>query len=210
MEFVRELASWVVAWASTPYGPIALAVLAFAEASFFPIPPDTLLIPLALARPAFAFGLAALCTLGSVGGGLFGYALGYYGGRPLALRLFGEEKVDFAQRLYQRYDVWAIFVAAFTPIPYKVFTVAAGMCVINTRRFLVASLVGRGARFFLVAGAIYLFGETVQGFIENYFELAVTVFTVLLIGGFALLSAASRRLRRQIGEAGGDEARFGS
>ncbi len=119
------------------------------------------------------------------------------GGRPIALKLFGEEKIMLVQRLYQRYDVWAILIAAFTPIPYKVFTVSAGVFELNFGRFVLASAIGRGARFFLVGGLIFAFGETIQYYISQYFELAVTLFAVLFVGGFVLINATARVLRRR-------------
>ncbi len=197
MEIVKQLVEWVVAWANSPYGPAALFVIAFAESSFFPVPPDTLLIPLGIANPSLALLFALVCTVGSVIGGMFGYWIGIKGGRPVALKLFGEDKVMFVQLMYQRYDVWAIFIAAFTPIPYKVFTIAAGVFVLDFKRFVLASIVGRGARFFLVGGAIFLFGDTIQYLIANYFEVAVSAFTLLLIGGFLVLNYVARRFAQK-------------
>ena len=186
-----------MAWAESPYGPAALFAIAFAESSFFPVPPDVLLIPLSIANPSAALVFALVCTLGSVLGGILGHQVGMRGGRPIALKLFGEEKIMLVQRLYQRYDVWAILIAAFTPIPYKVFTVSAGVFELNFGRFVLASAIGRGARFFLVGGLIFAFGETIQHYISQYFELAVTLFAVLFVGGFILINAAARVIRRR-------------
>ena len=174
----------MLAWANSPNAPIALAVLAFAESSFFPIPPDTLLVTLGLLQPETVLGLALLVTLASVCGGGVGYGIGRFGGRPVLLKLFDEQHILLVQALYQRYDVWAIFIAAFTPIPYKVFTISAGVFQLNVQRFMLASLIGRGGRFLLVGGAIALFGEQVQYFLTNYFELTIVAFTLLLIAGF--------------------------
>lgn len=192
MEWLRELTAWVLAWAYTPYSTVALAVLAFAESSFFPIPPDTLLIALGLMRPQTALVLALVTTIGSVAGGVFGYALGRYGGRPLLLRLFGEEKVAGVQALYRKYDVWAVFFAAFTPIPYKVFTVSAGVFALDFKRFIIASILGRAGRFFLVGAALALFGDQVQYYLTNYFELAVTALALLALAGFVALRFVGR------------------
>ena len=192
MNHLRELAAWVIAWAESPYGPLALGILSFAESSIFPIPPDTLLIALGLAAPQFALGLALVATIGSVLGGIAGYAIGKHGGRPVLLRLFGEKKVTTVQALYHRYDVWAVFLAAFTPIPFKVFTIGAGVFHLDLKRFIIASVLGRGARFFLVGGALALFGAEVQYFLTHYLELAVIALSVLLIGGFVALRFAGR------------------
>lgn len=198
MGLLRDLAQWVLAWAQSPWSDVALAVIAFAESSFFPIPPDTLLIPLALARREHAFWLAALCTAASVLGGLFGYLIGRIGGRPIALRLFGHGRVAVAEALYKRYDTWAVFIAGLTPIPYKVFTVAAGVCVLDVPRFVVASILGRGARFFLVAGVIFVFGEPIRDLLDQYLELAAAALGVLLVAGFAVLHLLQRRHRRSV------------
>lgn len=193
MGLLRDLVQWVLAWAQSPWSDIALGVLAFVESSFFPVPPDTLLIPLAIARPEHAFWLAAICTAGSTLGGLAGYGIGRAGGRPIALRLFGAGRVAVAEALYRRYDTWAVFIAAFTPIPYKVFTIAAGVCRLDLPRFALASIVGRGTRFFLVAGVIYLFGAPIRDFLEHYFELAAAILGILVVAGFAVLHLIQRR-----------------
>jgi membrane protein YqaA with SNARE-associated domain len=195
MGMVRDLVQWVLAWAQTPWSDAALAALAFAESSFFPVPPDTLLITLALARPEHAFWLAGLCTVASVLGGLFGYLIGRVGGRPLALRLFGQQRVAAAEALYKRYDTWAVFLAGFTPIPYKVFTIAAGVCALDVPRFTLASLLGRGARFFLVAAVIFVFGEPIRHLLERYLELAAAVLGLLIVAGFGALHLIQKRHR---------------
>lgn len=201
MGVLRDLVAWVVAWAQSPWSDMALAVLAFVESSVFPVPPDTLLIPLALARPEHAFWLAALCTAASVVGGLFGYLIGRVGGRPIALRLFGPARVGAAEELYRRYDTWAVFIAAFTPIPYKVFTIAAGVCRLDLGRFTLASVVGRGGRFFLVAGVIFMFGEPIRAFLDSYLELAAALLGALLVGGFVVLHVIQRRHHPRHGSA---------
>lgn len=195
MSLLRDVVHWVLAWAQTPWSDLALVVLAFAESSFFPVPPDTLLITLALARPEHAFWLAALCTVASVAGGLFGYLIGKVGGRPVALRLFGPTRVAMAEALYKRYDTWAVFIAGFTPIPYKVFTIAAGVCTLDVRRFALASLLGRGGRFFLVAAVIFVFGEAIRDLLEQYLELAAAVLGTLIVAGFTALHLLQRRHR---------------
>lgn len=193
MKWVRSLYDWVLSWAETPYGAVALFLLAMAEASFFPIPPDVLLLPLCVGKRASALRFAAICTAGSVIGGAIGYAIGW-GAWGAVDQLFysyvpgfSEDKFTMVGGLYDQYNFWIVFVAAFTPIPYKVITIAAGVFQISFPMFMVASLVGRGARFFLVAGMLYFFGEPIRGFIDRWFNLLVVAFTILLIGGFALL-----------------------
>lgn len=193
LEFINELINWVMAWAYTPYGAVALGVIAFAESSFFPIPPDVLLIALSLINPEKAFFYAGICSVGSVFGGLFGYGLGKWGGRPLVERMVSQEKIRFVQSYYHKYDVWAVAVAGFTPIPYKVFTVTAGVFLLDVKRFALASLIGRAGRFFTVATLLYFFGEPITGFIQKYFNILSVVFVVLLLGGFYLVHHCSRK-----------------
>lgn len=192
---IHDMVQWVIAWAHTPYGPMALALLAFAESSFFPIPPDVLLIALCLLDPSDSFYYAAVCTAASVAGGAFGYGLGRYGGRPLLRRFVSEEKITAVERYYQRYDVWAVGIAGFTPIPYKVFTISAGTFLLNFKRFLAASAAGRGGRFFMVGTLFYFFGEPIGGFIQRYLNLLSVAFVVLLAGGFLLVHQWGRRRR---------------
>lgn len=188
---IRRIYEWVLGWADTPYGVPALFVLAFVESSFFPIPPDVLLIALALAAPSRAFRFAAWCTLGSVLGGLFGYFIGYALWSTfepyLIPHVFSGEKFAMVTTKYNEYGELAVFIAAFTPIPYKVFTVAAGVAKLNLLGFMGASVVGRGARFFLVALVIRLAGPTAKQLIDRYFNLLTVAGTLLLIGGFLLL-----------------------
>jgi len=190
---LHDLVNWVVAWAHTPYASAALAVVAFAESSFFPIPPDVLLISLCLIDPGHSFAYAALCTGSSVLGGMFGYGIGRYGGRPILERFMSASKIQAVERYYQRYDVWAVGIAGFTPIPYKVFTVSAGTFLLDFKRFTLASLVGRGGRFFLVAALFYFFGEPIGEFVKESLNWLSVVFAVLLVGGFALIHYGSKR-----------------
>lgn len=188
---LRRLYDWVLHWAETPYGVPAMVTLAFVESSFFPIPPDVLLLALSLAIPARAFRYALWCTLGSVAGGIFGYYIGFglwQFMEPLILdRVFSTEVFNTVTAKYREHGVMAVFVAAFTPIPYKVFTIAAGVAALNLPLFIVASFVGRGGRFFLVALVIRIFGDKAKQFIDKYFNLITVAATLLLIGGFALI-----------------------
>jgi membrane protein YqaA with SNARE-associated domain len=191
----RHLYDWVLHWAETPYGAPALFLLAFAESSFFPIPPDVLLIALVLGARRRWFRLALICSLGSVFGGVAGYAIGYglmeSVGRRIIDFYHAQEHWDKVTELYTAYDVWVVFVAAFTPIPYKVFTIASGAFDMNLPAFCVVSAVGRGARFFIVAGLLYLFGPPMKRFIDRYFDWLALAFVVLLVGGFAAIKLVS-------------------
>lgn len=195
MEFIHELYTWVVGWAHTPYSGMALFGIAFAESSFFPIPPDVLMIPIMIARPPVALLFAALATLASVMGGAFGFGIGKWGGQPVLRRFFSDEKVQVVQHYYNKYDIWAISIAGFTPIPYKVFTISAGAFELDFKRFMIASTIGRGGRFFLVGTLIMVFGEAIQAFIDQYFDLAAILFTILLLGGFYVLNMVGKRLQ---------------
>ncbi|HJO06904.1 MAG TPA: VTT domain-containing protein, partial [Chloroflexota bacterium] len=127
------------AWADSPYGGIALFVLAFCESSFFPLPPDPLMILLAVANVPFALGFAAITTAGSLLGAVLGYYIGLKGGRPILNKFFSQDKIMFVERQYQQRDVWAVAIAGFTPIPYKVFAIGAGVFRLDFRRFMLAS-----------------------------------------------------------------------
>jgi len=186
-ELLHALLAWVQGFASSPYGGSALFVFAFAESSFFPIPPDVLLIPLCLGDPSRAFWFAFVCSAGSVLGGAVGYGIGYWGGRPLVHRLFPEEKVVAVERLYDRWNAWATGIAGLTPLPYKLFTISGGACAINFRVFLLASVVSRSLRFFGVAALLYFYGEPIRSFIEKYLNVLSIAFVVLLLAGFWLV-----------------------
>jgi membrane protein YqaA with SNARE-associated domain len=196
MGFLRDLVAWTAGWASTPYGGIALFIIAFAESSFFPVPPDVLMIPLALFKTSSSLLFAAIATLGSALGGILGYFIGDKGGRPLLKRLFKPEKVAMVQDYYKRYDVWAVGLAGFTPIPYKVFSISAGAFGLDFKRFLLATVLGRGGRFFLVGLVILVFGEPVKEFLDKYFELAAVAFAVMLVGGFYVVNLLAKRSSR--------------
>jgi membrane protein YqaA with SNARE-associated domain len=188
---VKRLYNWVLMWADSPYGGWALFILAVSESSFFPIPPDVLLIALAVGKPKKALTFALICSVGSVLGGIAGYLIGWQfmtvvGQKVIAF--YGlSDKVAYIASLYNQYDAWAVGIAGFTPIPYKVFTITAGAFRIHFLIFLMASAVSRSARFFLVGGLIFIFGPRIQVFIDKYFNLLAVVFTVLLVASFFLI-----------------------
>ena len=190
---MRALYDWVLHWAATPHGTTALFLLACAEASFFPVPPDVLLLAVCLAAPARSLRLATLCTAGSVLGGMAGYAIGWGLWETLAgfffdwVPGFSPEIYDRVADLYREWDFWAVFAAGLTPIPYKVFTIAAGVFGINFPVFVIASLLSRGLRFGAEGFLIYRFGPPVAAFIDRYFNWVALGFLVLLLGGFLLL-----------------------
>ncbi len=193
MRLVRRLYDWVLHWAETPYGMPALFLLAFAESSFFPIPPDVLLIALCISLPLKAYRFALVASCGSVLGGVAGYGIGYGLWDALAASFYayvpGFHPDVFAQvqALFSQYDFGVVFAAGFTPIPYKVITIGAGAFKINFPVFVGASLVSRGLRFFIVAALLKKFGPTMREFIERYFNLLSVVFMLLLVGGFLVL-----------------------
>lgn len=215
----RRLYDWMLHWANTPYGVPALVLLAFAESSFFPIPPDVLLIALVLGAPGRWRLLALLCTAGSVAGGLAGYGIGVFawetmgrwiieqvahmelvaveGRLDIALPAYLTESLGSALggsylfQVYDRWNAWIVFVFGLTPLPYKLTTITAGVARVNVPVFLAASVLARAARFFVVAWLIQRWGTPAKAFIDRYFNLLCIAFTVLLVGGFALLSLVS-------------------
>ncbi|MBW3552332.1 MAG: DedA family protein [Gemmatimonadetes bacterium] len=193
MGWVRRMYDWVLSYSEKPHGGWALFGFSFAESSFFPIPPDPLLVALALGAPKRALRFAAICTAGSVLGAVAGYAIGW--GLWSAVDQFFFSYVpgvspgafERVRELYDRYDFWSIFAAGFTPIPFKVFTLSAGAFAISFPIFLLASGISRAARFFIVAGLIYYYGPPIQGFIDKHFDRLAWLFLILLVGGFVLI-----------------------
>lgn len=190
---LRRLYDWMLAWAHRPSGPAALGVISFAESSFFPIPPDPLLIALALGRPKRALFFALICTVGSVLGGMFGYWIGHALWEGVSGFFFARvpgvtpHSFEMVQSLYNKYDFWAVFLAGFTPLPYKVFTLASGVFAISFPIFVIASTISRGARFFILAGLVHWKGPEIKGFIDRHFNRLAWAFAVLLVAGFVTL-----------------------
>jgi membrane protein YqaA with SNARE-associated domain len=189
---LKKLYAWVLHWAQTRYAVPALFIIAVVESSFFPIPPDVLLIAMSLGAPARAFWYATVCSVGSVLGGIGGWVIGYWfydlvGAKIIAFFHY-EKQFEHVMGLFQEYAGLAILIAAFTPIPYKVFTIAAGLnATVPLWTLIWASVVGRSARFFLVSALLYFFGPKIKVFIDKYFELLTIVFCILLVGGFLLV-----------------------
>ena len=190
---VKRLYLWVLHWAETPYGTPALFGLSFSESSFFPIPPDVLQIALSISKPRRSFYYAAVSIVASVLGAILGWYIGYALWAAVGDFFFAhvpgvsQKNFQTVESLYNQWGFLAILIAAFTPIPYKVFTIAAGVFQVPLPVLILASILGRSARFFAVAGCIFFFGPSVKRFIDRYFELAAILFTVLLVGGFVAI-----------------------
>ena len=202
MNYLRRFYDWVLHWAETKYGVPALFLLALAESSFFPIPPDVLLIPLALGARSKAIRFALVCSVASILGGMAGYSIGYFswwsGAESYSavamfffnhIPGFSEQVFLNIQEKYEIYNFLIVFTAGFTPIPFKIITISAGAFSVNFPMFLLASTVSRSARFFLVALLIRQFGELITVFIDKYFNILSIIFTIFLIGGFLVLKA---------------------
>ena len=202
MNYLRRLYDWTLHWAETKYGIPALFLLALAESSFFPIPPDVLLIPLALGARSKAIRFALVCSVASIVGGMAGYGIGYFawwsGAEAYSVVAifffdhipgFSEQVFLNIQEKYEIYNFLIVFTAGFTPIPFKIITISAGAFSVNFPMFLLASTVSRSARFFMVALLIRQFGDPLTAFIDKYFNLLSIIFTILLISGFLVLKA---------------------
>ena len=197
---LRKLYNWVLHFAETPYGVPALFILSFSEASFFPVPPDVLLIALSLGYRKKAFKFAFICSIASVAGGLAGYSIGHFlwwdGENYNAVANFFFNNVPgFTEGIFQQiksqynhYGLMIIFTAGFTPIPYKIFTISAGAFDISLPLFLIASAISRSARFFLVSILIWKYGEKINYFIDRYFNLLSIIFVITLVGSYILIN----------------------
>lgn len=193
MKFLRKLYDWVLHWAETPYGPLALFLLAVAESSFFPIPPDPLLIALCLGAIKKSWRFALTTSLASIVGGAIGYLIGF-GVWEAVNSFFFKYVPGFTEGLFERvtanfneYGFWYVFAAGFTPIPYKVFTIASGVFKLNFVLFLIASAFSRSLRFFAVAALFRKFGPGIKGLIEKYFNILAILFFILLFAGFLVV-----------------------
>ena len=187
----RRLYDWTLSLAAGPRAPAALGSVSFVESSVYPIPPDILLIPMVIARKEKAWWYALLCTLTSVAGGVLGYLIGMFLFEQVAqpiLSFYGKmDKFDEFSAVFNHWGWWFVFIAGLTPFPYKVITIASGVAGLSLPIFIVASIVSRGLRFFVVAGLLYFFGPPIKEFIEKRLGLMFTLFVVLLVGGVILL-----------------------
>lgn len=186
---LRSLYDWTIRQAESRYALWVLAIIAFAESSFFPIPPDVLMIPMIIARPDRAFRIAAVALIASVLGGVLGYGIGAFAyegvGQPILAALGKEAYFEEFATLYNEWGIWVVLTAGVTPFPYKVITILSGATSLPLGVFIFTSIIARGLRFFIVAGLLWKFGEPIRDFIEKRLGLMFTLFIVLLVGGFA-------------------------
>ena len=194
IEVLSNLSHWIADFAGTPWAVLVLALHSFTESIFNPIPVDPLIVPMSFLRPELAFLYAAVATLSSVAGALLGHWMGQRLGHPLLLRFLSAEKIARVEALFRRHGPWAILVAAITPVPYKVFAITAGVLEMDRRPFLLFSLIGRGIRFFFLAGLIIVFGRAVERYLGTNFEvLTAAVAALLIIAAAAVLFIMNRR-----------------
>jgi membrane protein YqaA with SNARE-associated domain len=188
---IRRLYDWTMAQAESRNALWVLAAVSFIEASVFPIPPDVLMIPMVLAAPRRAWLIAAVATLASVLGGLFGYAIGYFFfetlGQPILEALGKADMIETFNARFNGVGFWAVLIAGLTPFPFKVITIMSGWTAMPIFTFVTTAIIARALRFFIVAGLLRAFGTPIRDFIERYLGLVFTAFVVLLIGGFLLL-----------------------
>jgi len=191
MKIFRKLYDWTLLKSSQKGASWFLCIISFAESSFFPIPPDIILIPMVLAKRAKAFFYALICTLSSVFGGLFGYLIGLLLFNSIGILLINfyhlDEQIIEFKNYYNLYGAWIVIIAGFTPFPFKVITIASGLFQLNFIVFIICSILSRGARFYLVSGLLYYFGDSIKIFIEKYFNFLTILFFIVLIGGILII-----------------------
>jgi membrane protein YqaA with SNARE-associated domain len=181
IELFHSLSDWLIGFADSDWAIAMLAFSSFIESIFFPIPPDPLLLAVAIAQQDIAILLGVMVAVASVAGAVVGHALGMRLGRPILTRMFSETKIAYVDRLFERYGTWAILIAAFTPVPYKVFAIAAGVWRMDRRKFIIASVIGRGARFITIGVLVFLFGEEIEKFLSDNFEKLTFGITILVV-----------------------------
>lgn len=188
----QKMYRWFTSWAHTPYAGVALFIHSFIESSFFPIPPDPLLITLCIGHPKKSFSFALNCTVASVLGALFGYYIGYAlmetVGHWIIQHYHFEQNFSKVLGFYDKWGVLAVFIAALTPIPYKVFTIASGVLHMDLISFAAISFVGRGLRFFLWATPLFFYGPKIQPHVDKYFNYLIWIFGGLVVVGFVAMA----------------------
>ena len=191
MKIFRQLYDWTLEKSSRKEAAWFLSIISFAESSFFPIPPDIILIPMALAKKTKAFLYAFICTISSVLGAILGYLIGILLFNSIGILLIDfyhlTNEVSEFKEYYNLYGAWIVIIAGFTPFPFKVITIASGLFELNFFIFLVSSILSRGARFYLISGLLYFFGNKIKIFIDKYFNFLTIIFLVLLIGSFLFI-----------------------
>ena len=178
MNILTEMTLWFEGFAETDLAIYALAIGSFSESIIFPIPVDVLLMPMSLLNPSMAIWFGIVSMIASVLGGIAGYWIGLRFGRPILHKFVSPSKADDAERLFNKYGAWAVVVAAITPIPYKVFTISAGVLNLELKKFVLASVIGRGFRFMSTGILLYIYGEEVKSFIEDHFQLLMILSVV--------------------------------
>ena len=205
---LRELSDWLVGFADSDWSIPILAVSSFFESFFFPVPPEPLLIGMGVLHPEAAIWLAAIVTISSVAGAVVGHWLGGRFGRPLLFRYVSQGKIDTVERMFKRHGAWAVLIAAFTLIPYKVFAITAGVLELDRRTFILASLIGRGARFFILGSVLFIYRDsidTVEDYIDANFEmLTLAAGVALLISLGAVVVIARMRSAKSVDDPGRD------
>ena len=189
MNILTELTLWFEGFAETDLAIYALAIGSFSESIIFPIPVDVLLMPMSLLNPSMAIWFGIVSMIASVLGGIAGYWIGLRFGRPILHKFVSPSKADDAERLFNKYGAWAVVVAAITPIPYKVFTISAGVLNLELKKFVLASVIGRGFRFLSIGILLYIYGEEVKSFIEDHFQILMilSVLAAIVTAFFAAL-----------------------
>ena len=191
MQILRKLYNWTLIKSAHPKAIWFLSLISFAESSFFPIPPDIILIPMIMAKKAKAFFYAFVCTLSSVLGGIVGYLIGYYLFNSLGILILNyyglaDQFINFEQ-YYRQYGIWIVLGAGFTPFPFKFITIASGVFGFNFFLFIIIATVARGLRFYLVALLLKIFGRVMDNIIDKYFNILTSLFFILLIGSIVIL-----------------------
>ena len=194
LELFHQMSDWLVDFADSGWAVVALVAASFTESIFFPVPPDPLLIGMSILNPNAAFWFAALATVSSVAGAVVGHWLGLRFGRPL-LRRFPSARVESVERLFKRYGVWAVLLAAITPLPYKLFAILAGVLDLDRRLFIIFSLIGRGSRFFALAVLVFFYGEEIESFIQDNFETVTIATAAAILAGLAIFGVLYHRRR---------------
>ena len=191
MNLLRKLYDWMLEKSKDPKAPWFLAIISFSESSFFPIPPDIILIPMVLANKIKAWSYASICTVSSVLGGVLGYFIGFFFYNSIGVMIVQyyslENLFSSFESSYNEYGILIVFGAGFTPFPFKFITIASGLFGLNLPLFIGVSFFARGLRFFLVASLLKLFGSFIKNLIDRYFNIFATLFFLLLIGSFILL-----------------------
>ena len=189
--WIKAIYDYMIELAKRPQAMYFLFVISFVESSFFPIPPDVMMIPMVLAAPKKAWKIATVCLIASVLGGYAGYAVGYWGYEAVAepiLNFYGYiDRFEEFKRYYHEYDAWIVFIGGITPFPYKVITITSGVMDLNLVVFGLASIAARGIRFYLIAWLLYKYGAPIEKFIEKHLGKLSVIFVILLIGGFYII-----------------------